>query len=703
MMELYEQEDYLGVVQSAHQVDRYHLTDAQILLLTASYYHLGRKDISYLKSGVSFLLPLEHSSLNSYAQWHFYMGMSLNSICNYARAFRHFHEFLALNVDNQDEMSKERQKVVQQKLTSCQAFLTLPFFNQTFADRVKHFWLKFDNLIPIVSLYVDKLNHVKTEDGRTRSRSLHGSQQKCAEALEQIKMLLGSLLPGQKFSVRFLTSDKTPAKVEFIFPIGRFIARMHALKYFVSQANIYSKNSDQFICTIGIPIHDHYDCHFGGTHITANDVNVFIRVDEHGHWQDDISRQIILYSTKLNSCTDVLRAHLLTQILYHNSGELAIHTYFDEINVIDDHDNEQMLCLIAHDKLLTQLDEQNANNSSSNEAMNQENEQALEPCSCNGSTSCKQASSSKGEATNEQQSFDEPSCESLELLNESQDGSSSSEVEDRALEAKFEETLKSKQRSFAYNIDEHNSWSSNDNPKKGEHGPCFCRGNASCLVVKDEKHYLQIPLRKFNSFLKSQGLVVEHVDFNEYWLTNRLDIFSDHMFACEPGANAEIDEEIDEAIALRLEAFWTLTSCYELEDFMNDFDQSSAISCYDWGIMPCFLIVPLSNFAIPDDYYEANNTIAFDKLEEVKKLVIDYKSKLIKRLLKHCKNQTFSCTGLALSHEFVFIDFMLWQPFCALDGLHQIFIEDGFEDVGVKSFHPFTSEMDVGQLNLSQG
>ena len=85
----------------------------------------------------------------------------------------------------------------------------------------------------------------------------------------------------------------------------------------------------------------------------------------------------------------------------------------------------------------------------------------------------------------------------------------------------------------------------------------------------------------------------------------------------------------------------------------------------------------------------------------IKDLVIKYKDSLVKRLLQHCKTKSFSCTGLALSHEFLFIDFILWQPFCVIDGIHDIITSDGFVDVGIKSFHPFTNEMAVDQLDYT--
>ena len=669
MMELYEQEDFLSIIACARNVDRYHLSDAQLIMLAASYYYLGRNDNELLKAGIAFLLPLEHPSLRAYSQWHFYLGMSLHNICNYARAFQHFHEFLALNSANQDQQSKERQSIVEQKIRGCQAFLTLPFFNQTFADRVKQFWLSFDSLVPIISLYVDKLNHVKQEQRPTRTRSLHGSQKKCAEALTQIKMLIGSLFPGQNFSVRFLTKEQNPARFEIIFPIGRFITRMHALKYLVSQAPEYSINTEHFICTIGTPIHYDYDSHMGDYHATANDVNAFIRVDDKGQWHDDISRQLILYSAKLSDCPDALRAQILTNLLYHNSGELAIHTFFDDISVIDDHDNEQMQCLIAQDKLFNkEIIEQTIKDYEEQEKeLEQEQELELEEQSRSQSQGHSKGSSQKNETL----------CAS----------------------SKLDSALKSKQRTHAYAIDEHDSRSIDDTAT--DKGPSFCQGNTSRLVVKDDNHYLQIPLSKLNLYLKIQGLAVDHVHFDEYWLTNSLDIFSDHLFASAPGSNEEIDDELDEAMAIRLESFWTLTSCYELEDYMTDLDQSTSIACYDWGIMPCFLIIPLSNFNVPDSCFNANGTIVADHLPMIKDLVIKYKDSLVKRLLQHCKTKSFSCTGLALSHEFLFIDFMLWQPFCVIDGIHDIITNDGFVDVGIKSFHPFTNEMAVDQLDYT--
>ena len=44
---------------------------------------------------------------------------------------------------------------------------------------------------------------------------------------------------------------------------------------------------------------------------------------------------------------------------------------------------------------------------------------------------------------------------------------------------------------------------------------------------------------------------------------------------------------------------------------------------------------------------------------------------------------------------------MLWEPFCALAGLHKIFEQDQFTDVGLKSFHPYTTEMALEDLGFT--
>ena len=645
MMQLYESGDYLGVVLKARAVDRYTLSDAQILLLAASYFHLGRQDISFFKSGTSFLLPLDHLSLQCYPQWHFYMGMSLFGICNYARAFKHFHEFLSLNEGNDDPNAQERQEAIAQRMKSCQAFLTLPFFNHSFARRVKNFWLQFDTLLPTITLYADKLNHVKQEQRRTRSRSFHGAQNNFRDALEQVKTLLGSLLPGQKFSLRFLPRHKSQAKFELIFPVGKFITRLHALKYFVSQASNFVNNSEQFICTLGIPIYDNYDCQFGGHHINASDVIVLLKLNEHGQWPVDNAHEILLYSPALADCTDLLRAHLLTQLLYHNSGELSTHMYFDVITIIDDADYQELSEHIFYDHLSYEA--------SDDTILAEGNEDHDATCA---------ASDDELYAQHHLEYSPDNGIDHA-LLN-------TDDTLDKSLtKSKLSNALASEDSIL----------------------PAPDTANAG--------NYLQLSLTELNDFLRAHSLSVEQVDFNEYWLNNSLDIFSQVLF--DNGLGGEISEDMDESIALRLEAFWTLTNCYELEDYMTEYDQSAALSCYDWGIMPCFLIIPLSNLKLPKSYFKSDKTIAQDKLEQVKQKLLNYKKNILDRLYNHCQSHSFSCTGIAMSHEFFFIDFMLWEPFCALAGLHKIFEQDQFTDVGLKSFHPYTTEMALEDLGFT--
>lgn len=776
MMRLYEQDDYLGVVHKARAVDRYNLSDEQILLLAASYFHLGRQDIDFFKAGTSFLLPLEHSSLNAHPQWHFYMGMSLFGICNYARAFKHFHEFLALNADNEEPMAKERQAEVAQRLKSCQAFLTLPFFNHSFARRVQNFWLKFENLLPAISLYADKLNHAKQEQRRTRSRSFHAAQSNCSEALEQVKRLLGALLPGQKFSLRFLPPNKSPAKFELIFPVGKFITRMHALQYFVSQANAIISNSEQFICTLGIPIYDNYDCQFGGHHINANDITVLIKLNEQGQWQDEMSHEIMLYSHALEDCTDHLRANLLMQLLYHNTGELATHMYFDVITLLDEADYQELLEHITYE-LSSTPGSLTAHARTEARETPQERASTIEPSFYKSTGSTSSLSSLKYAYTQSLDEEDDDRLENLEYQEPSDLHLSSpvaelrenflpNDYEHEAALAQLDDaaqdgyTILEPVVTLSENIDleqQNNKCppdnllyvqpsSSLDSPaaKTYEHdtkdedtcsasklkeqdaskdlesyehhqGAATNITNYAATAPKElslneipeheiyvnhgaHSQYLQLPLTKLNDLMRYHSLV-EHVDFNEYWLNNSLDIFSQVLF--DNGIGGEISEDMDESIALRLEAFWTLTNCYELEDYMNEYDQSAALSCYDWGIMPCFLIIPLSNLKLPKSYFKQDRTLVQDKLESLKQKLLDYKKQLVERLYNHCQTQSFSCTGIALSHEFLFMDFMLWEPFCALAGLYEIMEQDKFEDVGIRSFHPYTSEMAVGDLGFT--
>ena len=343
LIELYEQRDYVSLVQKAQLIDRYNLDDSEIMLLAAAYYHLGSVQSLYFKAGAAFLIPLERSSLNTYPQWHFYMGMCLHEICNYARAFRHFNEFLAMTASFKDELIRSQRKVVENRLNNCQAFLTLPLFNRSFVRRVKDFWTAFDSLIPVLSIYSDRLYHACHEGSRGASIALHDYQSRYREALEQIKLHLGNALPGQKFSLRFLPF-KGPGepRFELIFPAGPHLSRLHALRYLVRAAQHLLRHENYLVCTLGIPCDTTWECSLGGLRVTAEDVMVYIDLRHEDKARATggtvVNYQIMLYSPRLSGCNDLLRARVLEQLLYHNCGELGCNMYFDEISVLDDAD-----------------------------------------------------------------------------------------------------------------------------------------------------------------------------------------------------------------------------------------------------------------------------------------------------------------------------------------------------------------------------
>ena len=120
--------------------------------------------------------------------------------------------------------------------------------------------------------------------------------------------------------------------------------------------------------------------------------------------------------------------------------------------MIDDHDNEQMQCLIAQDKLFNkEIIEQTIKDYKEPEKeLEQEQEQELEEQSLSQSQGHSKESSQKNES----------SCAS----------------------SKLDSALKSKQRTHAYAIDEHDSSSIDDTAT--DKGPGFCQGNTSRLVVK---------------------------------------------------------------------------------------------------------------------------------------------------------------------------------------------------------------------------